>query len=128
MPGRLPTPPPPPPIRRASRRTHQCRAITARFDLPALLRLCRKSDPETEGDRRQAFADLLALCHGWNDGGSSVPTCGEEHVEKLAVYIARSTDTSDVEAMRHLPSYLKTIDMTKEGGGPFRRDELRGNP
>jgi FdhE protein len=56
------------------------------------------------------------------------PACGEEDVHKLAVYTAKEVSHVRVEACEACHSYIKTVDLTKDGHAVPVVDELATIP
>jgi formate dehydrogenase maturation protein FdhE len=56
------------------------------------------------------------------------PACGEEDVHKLAVYSAKEFSHVRVEACDGCHSYIKTVDLTKDGHAVPVVDELATIP
>jgi FdhE protein len=52
------------------------------------------------------------------------PSCGEEHKDKLPVFVAEGLDYVRVDACDSCHRYLKSIDMTKNGRAVPLVDEL----
>jgi len=99
---------------------------------PPLCPLC-SSKPQvgvlrTEGDGGKRSL-ICALCsHEWEFRRIVCPACGEEDVHKLAVYSAKELAHVRVEACDTCHSYIKTIDLTKEGRAVPVVDELATIP
>jgi FdhE protein len=82
--------------------------------------------PEGDGGKRSL---LCALCATeWNIGRIVCPACGEETVEKLAVYTADQFPHVRVEACDTCRYYIKTVDLTKNGRAIPVVDELAAIP
>jgi FdhE protein len=52
------------------------------------------------------------------------PNCGEEHKDKLPVFVADNIDYVRVDACDTCHSYIKSVDMTKNGRAVPVVDEL----
>ena len=57
-----------------------------------------------------------------------MPSCGEEDVQKLAVYQAKEFPAVRVEACDSCRSYIKSVDLTKDGHAIPAVDELATIP
>jgi len=64
---------------------------------------------------RKTVSDLLDVLDEWSFGRILCPACGEETVEKLAIYTANQFDHVRVEACETCHYYIKTVDLTKNG-------------
>jgi len=60
----------------------------------------------------------------WTYGRIICPACGEEAVEKLAIYTASQFDHVRVEACDTCRSYVKSIDLSQDGRLIPEVDEL----
>lgn len=82
--------------------------------------------PEGDGGKRSL---ICSLCFTeWNYGRIRCPSCGEESVEKLAVYTADQFPHVRVEACDTCRHYIKTVDLTKNGLAVPIVDELATIP
>lgn len=82
--------------------------------------------PEGDGGKRSL---VCSLCFTeWAYGRIRCPACGEETVEKLAVYTADQFPHVRVEACDTCGHYIKTIDLTKNGLAVPIVDELATIP
>ncbi len=77
---------------------------------------------EGDGGKRHLVCSLCAT--EWEYRRILCPNCGEEHKDKLPVYIAQELDYIRVEACDSCQSYLKCIDATKNGLALAAPDEL----
>jgi FdhE protein len=82
--------------------------------------------PQGDGGKRSLICSLCA--HEWDFRRIVCPACGEESVEKLPVYTAEQLPHVRVEACDTCHSYIKTIDMTKDGRAVPVVDELAAIP
>lgn len=82
--------------------------------------------PEGDGAKRSLICALCAT--EWNYRRIVCPACGEEDVHKLAVYTAEEFKHVRVEACDTCRSYLKTVDLTKDGHAVPDVDELATIP
>jgi len=82
--------------------------------------------PEGDGARRSLVCSLCAT--EWNYRRIVCPDCGEEDVKKLAVYTAEQFKHVRVEACDTCRSYMKTVDLTKDGHAVPEVDELATIP
>jgi FdhE protein len=82
--------------------------------------------PEGDGGKRSLVCSLCAT--EWNIGRIVCPACGEETVEKLAVYTAEQFPHVRVEACDTCRYYIKTVDLTKDGHAVPVVDELATIP
>lgn len=78
--------------------------------------------PEGDGGKRSL---VCSLCFTeWTFRRLVCPNCGEEHKDKLPVFIADEFDYIRVDACDTCRAYLKSIDMTKNGRAVPVVDEL----
>ncbi len=78
--------------------------------------------PEGDGGKRSL---LCALCSTeWNFRRLVCPNCGEESKEHLPVFAAQEFDYVRVEACDTCHTYIKSIDLTKNGNAVPMVDEL----
>jgi FdhE protein len=82
--------------------------------------------PEGDGGKRSLICSLCAT--EWTYRRIVCPACGEEDVYKLAVYSAPEFDHVRVEACDACHSYIKTVDLTKNGNAVPVVDELATIP
>lgn len=82
--------------------------------------------PEGDGGKRSLICSLCAT--EWNIGRMWCPACGEQNVEKLAVYTADQFPHVRVEACDTCRYYIKTVDLTKNGHAVPAVDELATIP
>ena len=82
--------------------------------------------PEGDGGKRSLICSLCAT--EWNYRRIVCPACGEEDVHKLAVYTAKEFGHVRVEACDACHSYIKTVDLTKDGHAVPVVDELATIP
>ena len=82
--------------------------------------------PEGDGARRSLICCLCAT--EWNFKRVACPNCGEENKDKLPVYIAEEFDYVRVDACDTCRSYLKSIDLTKNGHAIPTVDEIATIP
>ena len=82
--------------------------------------------PEGDGAKRSLICSMCAT--EWAYGRIICPACGEEAVEKLAVYTASQFDYVRVEACDTCRHYIKTVDLTKNGHAVPFVDELATMP
>jgi len=82
--------------------------------------------PEGDGAKRSLICALCAT--EWNIGRIVCPACGEETVEKLAVYTAEQFPHLRLEACDTCRYYIKTVDLTKNGRAVPVVDELAAIP
>jgi FdhE protein len=82
--------------------------------------------PEGDGGKRSL---VCSLCFTeWAYGRIRCPACGEETVEKLAVYTAEQFPHVRLEACDTCRHYIKTVDLTKNGLAVPVVDELATIP
>ena len=82
--------------------------------------------PEGDGAKRTL---ICALCGTeWDYRRIVCAACGEEDVTKLAIYTAKEFNHVRVEACDGCRSYLKTVDLTKDGHAVPVVDELAAIP
>jgi len=82
--------------------------------------------PEGEGGKRWLACSLCAT--EWEFRRLLCPACGEEDHEKLPVYVAEEFPQVRVEACETCRTYLKAIDMTRDGLAVPEVDELAAVP
>jgi FdhE protein len=82
--------------------------------------------PQGDGGKRSLICSLCA--HEWDFRRIVCAACGEESVERLPVYVAEELPHVRVEACDTCHSYIKTIDMTKDGRAVPVVDELAAIP
>jgi FdhE protein len=82
--------------------------------------------PEGDGAKRSLICSMCAT--EWTYGRIICPACGEEAVEKLAIYTASQFDHVRVEACDTCRHYIKTVDLTKNGHAVPVVDELATMP
>lgn len=82
--------------------------------------------PEGDGGKRSLICSLCST--EWAFGRILCPACGEENVEKLAVYTASQFPYVRVEACDTCRRYIKTVDLTKNGHAVPLVDELATIP
>ena len=82
--------------------------------------------PEGDGGKRSLICGLCAW--EWQYRRIVCPACGEEDVHKLAVYSAEEYRQVRVEACDSCHSYIKTVDLTKDGHAVPVVDELATIP
>jgi FdhE protein len=78
--------------------------------------------PEGDGAKRSLICSMCAT--EWNFKRVACPNCGEENKDKLPVYIAEELDYVRVDACDTCRTYLKSIDMTKNGHAVPMVDEI----
>ena len=82
--------------------------------------------PEGEGAKRSLICGLCST--EWQFRRMLCPKCGEETVDKLPVYIAEDFQHVRVEACDTCRTYLKSVDLTKDGHAIPVVDELATVP
>lgn len=82
--------------------------------------------PQGDGGKRSLICSLCA--HEWEYRRIVCAACGEESVDKLPVYVAEELPHVRVEACDTCHSYIKTIDLTKDGRAVPVVDELAAIP
>ena len=99
---------------------------------PALCPFCSRKPvvgvlrPEGDGGKRSLICSMCAT--EWSFGRILCPACGEENVDKLAVYTAEQFGHVRVEACDTCGCYIKTVDLTKNGRAVPLVDELATIP
>jgi len=78
--------------------------------------------PEGDGGKRSLICCLCAT--EWTFLRVKCPNCGEEHKDKLPVFVADNIDYVRVDACDTCHSYIKSVDMTKNGRAVPVVDEL----
>jgi FdhE protein len=82
--------------------------------------------PEGDGGKRSLICSFCAT--EWAIGRIICSACGEQAVEKLAVYTAEQFPHVRVEACDSCRYYIKTVDLTKDGNAVPVVDELAAIP
>jgi FdhE protein len=82
--------------------------------------------PEGDGGKRSLICSMCST--EWPFGRIVCPACGEETVEKLAIYTANQFGHVRVEACDSCHHYIKTVDLTKNGLAVPVVDELATIP
>jgi len=82
--------------------------------------------PEGDGAKRSLICSMCAT--EWSFGRILCPACGEENVDKLAIYTAEQFAHVRVEACDTCGCYVKTVDLTKNGRAVPVVDELATIP
>ncbi|HEV2386099.1 MAG TPA: formate dehydrogenase accessory protein FdhE [Candidatus Acidoferrales bacterium] len=82
--------------------------------------------PEGDGAKRSLVCSLCAT--EWAYRRLVCPSCGEEDVGKLALYVADQFRHIRVEACDSCRRYIKTVDLTKNGRAVPVVDELAAIP
>jgi FdhE protein len=82
--------------------------------------------PEGDGGRRCLVCSFCL--HEWNFRRILCPACGEEAESKLPVYVAEQFPHVRVEACDTCKSYVRTIDLTKDGNAIPLVDDLAAIP
>jgi FdhE protein len=82
--------------------------------------------PEGDGAKRSLICSLCST--EWTYARIVCPACGEETVEKLAIYTASQFHEVRVEACDTCHYYIKTVDLTKNGHAVPVVDELATIP
>jgi FdhE protein len=77
---------------------------------------------EGDGGKRSLICGLCAT--EWLYRRVLCPNCGEEHKDRLPVYIAEGLDYVRVEACDTCKTYLKAVDLTKDGRAVPVVDEI----
>lgn len=78
--------------------------------------------PEGDGGKRSLVCSLCST--EWTFRRLKCPNCGEEHKDKLPVFVAEDIDYVRVDACDTCHTYIKSIDMTKNGRAVPVVDEL----
>jgi FdhE protein len=81
---------------------------------------------EGEGAKRSLICSLCST--EWEFRRMVCPGCGEESVDKLAVYTATGFEYVRVEACDSCQTYIKSVDLTKNGLAVPVVDELATTP
>ena len=81
---------------------------------------------EGDGGKRSLICSLCAT--EWEFRRILCPACGEEAVDKLPVYTASEIDYVRVEACESCHTYIKSVDLTKNGLAVPVVDELASVP
>jgi formate dehydrogenase accessory protein FdhE len=81
-----------------------------------------------EGDGGKRFLLCCFCCREWEFRRILCPACGEEEEGKLPVYVAEQFPHIRVEACYTCGSYLRTVDLTKDGQAIPLVDDLAAIP
>jgi FdhE protein len=81
-----------------------------------------------EGDGAKRLLTCFLCAMEWDYRRLVCPSCGEEDVKKLAVYQAKEFPAVRVEACDSCRSYIKTVDLTKDGHAIPAVDEIATIP
>jgi formate dehydrogenase accessory protein FdhE len=107
-------------------------ALALPDETPSVCPRCRSKPvvgvlrPEGEGAKRSLVCSFCAT--EWNYRRIVCPHCGEEDVNKLAVYSAQAIAHVRVEACDTCRRYIKTVDLAKDGRAVPIIDELATIP
>jgi FdhE protein len=82
--------------------------------------------PEGDGAKRSLLCSLCST--EWEYRRILCPACSEQDVEKLPIYTAADFEYIRVEACDSCKTYIKTIDLTKNGRAVPLVDELAAIP
>ena len=82
--------------------------------------------PEGDGAKRSLVCSFCS--HEWDFRRIFCPACGEEREDKLPVYISEQFPHIRVEACDTCKSYIRTIDLTKDGHAVPLVDDLAAVP
>lgn len=82
--------------------------------------------PEGDGGKRSLVCSFCST--EWQFRRVVCPACGEEEIGKLPVYIAEEFEYVRVESCDTCKTFLKTIDLTKNGRANPQVDELATIP
>ena len=82
--------------------------------------------PEGDGGKRSLVCSFCG--HEWDFRRILCPTCGEEDEKKLPVYVAEQLPHVRVEACDTCKSFVRTIDLTKDGHAVPVVDDLAAIP
>jgi FdhE protein len=78
--------------------------------------------PEGDGAKRSLICSICAT--EWNFKRVACPNCGEENKDRLPIYIANAIDYVRVDACDTCRTYVKSIDLTKNGHAVPVVDEI----
>lgn len=78
--------------------------------------------PEGDGGKRSLVCPLCST--EWNFRRVVCPNCGEENKDHLPIFVAKEFENVRVDACDTCRSYIKSIDMTKDGNAVPVVDEL----
>jgi FdhE protein len=81
---------------------------------------------EGDGAKRSLICELCST--EWNFRRILCPACGEEDVDKMAVYVAEQFPHVRIEACETCRQFITTIDLTKNGNAVPVVDELAAIP
>jgi hypothetical protein len=82
--------------------------------------------PEGDGAKRSLVCSFCKT--EWDYVRIACPTCEESRDDKMCVYVARQFEHVRVEACETCKSYIKTVDLTKNGLAVPEVDELAAIP
>jgi FdhE protein len=78
--------------------------------------------PEGDGGKKSLICSLCST--EWTFRRLKCPNCGEENKDKLPVFVAEGLDYIRVDACDTCHTYIKSVDMTKDGRAVPVVDEL----
>jgi FdhE protein len=78
--------------------------------------------PEGDGAKRCLICSMCAT--EWHFKRVACPNCGEENKDRLPIYIAKGIDYVRVDACETCRTYIKSIDLTKNGHAVPVVDEI----
>lgn len=78
--------------------------------------------PEGDGGKKSLICSLCSM--EWTFRRLKCPNCGEENKDKLPVFVAEELDYIRVDACDTCHTYIKSVDMTKDGRAVPVVDEL----
>lgn len=78
--------------------------------------------PEGDGGKRSLVCSLCST--EWNFRRVVCPNCGEENKDRLPIFVAQEFDYVRVDACDTCHTYIKSIDLTKNGNAVPVVDEL----
>lgn len=78
--------------------------------------------PEGDGAKRSLICSMCAT--EWNYKRVVCPNCGEENKDRLPVYVANGIDYVRIDACDTCRTYIKSIDLTKNGHAVPVVDEI----
>jgi FdhE protein len=108
---------------RVRSRNHDTRSVCPFCSRNPVLGILR---PEGDGAKRSLLCSLCST--EWDYRRIVCPACNEQRVEKLPIFTADSFEFIRVEACDSCKTYIKTVDLTKNGRAVPIVDELAAIP
>jgi FdhE protein len=108
---------------RVRNRTHDTHSVCPFCSRKPVLGILR---PEGDGAKRSLLCSLCST--EWDYRRIVCPACNEQRIEKLPIFTADNFEFIRVEACDSCKTYIKTVDLTKNGRAVPVVDELAAIP